>query len=148
MTNKPFWGVQLTSIRILSRSPMKTKKHGVDSVWTFQLSTVLFYLWRSTWWLFQRNTSKTYSSMVVLWLFDICGLSVGSILSNSGKWSKAPGNASANLGTRTLNGILTCMQRCLRGSIPGVVRTCVCTLRFPFNLKGSLLFWKSGDCDL
>lgn len=145
MTNKLCWGVQLTSIRILSRSPMKTKKHGVDSAWTFQLSTALSYLWRSLMTFRKENFEDLQfdGGYLPIWYLRIeCRL----YPSNSGKWSKAPRNASANLGTRTLNGILTCMQRCLRGSIPGAFE--LVFARFPFNLKGLLLFWKSGDCDL
>ena len=82
LTKKTFWGVQsqLTSIRILSRSPMKTKNHGVDSVWTFQLSTVLILLMEVV---DDFSKGKLRRLTVRSWVFAYListGLSVGSIL--------------------------------------------------------------------
>ena len=79
----------------------------------------------------QRVTLRCMVGLLRQWLFDIYRLSVAlSLLTVESEaiigrvflilnTYIVPGNASTNLWPRTLNGILTCMQRCLRGSIPG-----------------------------
>lgn len=132
MTNKLFWGVQLTSIRILSRSPMKTK----NMEWIqFELSNSLSCsIYGGRWWLFERKTSKTYSSIVGLCLFDIYRIECRLYPSNSGKWCKVPGNASANFGDPHTQWHSDVHAEVLAGKHTWSVLLCF-TLRFPFNLK-------------